>query len=266
MDREIKRDGYTIIKIKDGRPVVPVVAIGDLHFGSRNHDPVKLTKVLAWAQTNGALIILIGDLIENANKASIGAGVYEQVVPPQEQINRIIEILKPFVPQIIGAVKGNHEERTYKSTGIDPMKGICDTLNVPYCGWELFALITTDKHDGAGCAYSIYAVHSYSGNKSAGLALNWSENNIGTWIGNIDIVMRAHSHDLGFDVSPWMHLDTKNVHLTQRNRYYLMTGHYMTRPDSYIAASAGKAKPAGTVALWLTMDRKHRGVKPEYLL
>ena len=144
------------------------------------------------------------------------------------------------------------------------MQIIANQLDIPYCGWELFGIISSINKSNK-IAYTVYAAHSNTSNKSSGLALNWMETNMG-WI-NADIRFRGHSHDMGFDCGKEIcSIDPYNMTINSRIQYDVMTGHYMGRPNSYIASRGAKPKPIGTVACWLSMNNRDRKVWPEYLL
>lgn len=262
--REVKRGIYPVVRIKVNRDSVPIVPVGDAHVGSSTFDEAAFDRTIQWIIDKKAIWLGMGDLIEIANKTSPGAGVFEQVLQPQKQIDLIIDKLKPIADSCIGLIKGNHEERAFKNTGIDPTQIIANQLDVPYCGWELFGIVSTDRKSNK-IAYTIYAAHTNTSNKTSGLALNWMENNFG-WI-NADIRFRGHSHDMGFDCGKEVYsIDPYNMTVNSRVQYDVMTGHYMGRPNSYIASRGAKPKPVGTVACWLNMNSRDRKVWPEYLL
>jgi hypothetical protein len=260
---EAKRNTYPVVRARVRQGRIALLPIGDAHVGSRHYNEAAFKSVLKWGADHDALWVGMGDLMECATKSSIGSGVYEQTMSPQAQIDYLVELLRPHKDRCIGMVKGNHEERAYKGSGIDPMSVICHALQVPYSEWEYFGIIAADRN-GEGCAYSVYANHSYTGNKSAGLALNWSETNL-AYMG-ADILLRAHSHDMGFIPTEGMDIDKMHFSVEAKTRYIAMTGHYLKRANSYIAARGGKPKPTETVALWLTMDKDNRKVEPEYLM
>jgi hypothetical protein len=260
---ETKRGAYPVVRVRTDAPVLPVVAIGDTHCGSRHFNAAGLDAVIKWVTTRQAAWFGIGDLMECATKASVGSGVYEQVLSPQKQIDYLIEKLSPIATQCFGMIKGNHEERAYKTTGIDPMQIICNAIGVPYLEWEMFAILSAER-PSESCAYTLYACHSYSSSKTAGLALTWTEREM-AYMG-ADILMRAHSHDLGFDPSDGIEIDPGHFCVRANRRYSVMTGHYLNRANSYIAARGARPKPMGTVALHLSMDKDARKIEPEYLL
>ena len=62
--------------------------VGDLHFGSAQFDEK------AWQDYKKRIlndergyVVLVGDLLENATRYSVGSGVYEQRIRPRAQID-----------------------------------------------------------------------------------------------------------------------------------------------------------------------------------
>lgn len=258
--------GYRIVRAQmKTTPEVKVVGFGDLHLGSPHSDQKLALEVIEWIRKSGALWDGTGDLIECATRESVGAGVYEQIASPDDQMDDVVAMLKPIAAQCIGLIKGNHEERAYKMCGIDPMGYIAKVLDVPYCGWELWAVIS--RIPVAQRAWTVYAVHSSAGNKSGGLALAWTDREIRKYAAT-DIIMRAHHHAKGFDPVSTVVMQTTgpNPSVVEEERYLVSTGHFLRRAGSYAAGKALSPKPAGTVALALPVNRNTgRGVQPLYL-
>ena len=122
---------------------VTVVFLGDVHWGSPHCNRKMLVDILKWISiTPNAFVLLMGDMIEMSTKTSVGAGVYEQIRPPQEQIKETITFLKPIRHKILGYFSGNHEFRAYKDLGIDVADLISSVLEIPYLG---FTKLTTIK-------------------------------------------------------------------------------------------------------------------------
>ena len=97
-----------------------VILTGDFHIGIRGVD-VDVIKDVAKKYWRGKKVVLLGDLID----CGIDRGMqYDNILKPQEQI----DVLKPLLKEldIIGYVNGNHENRYYKTNGIDILKTIMD--------------------------------------------------------------------------------------------------------------------------------------------
>ena len=75
--------------------------------------------------------IIHGDVLEANSKTSVGEGVYEQTLTPDEQLEEIYKILKPIRGKILGISRGNHEVRASKNEGIDLINVLCRQLDVP---------------------------------------------------------------------------------------------------------------------------------------
>jgi hypothetical protein len=204
----------------------------------------------------------MGDIIENATKRSIGAGVYEQTIPPRDQITLAYEMLKEIPKEnFIGAIGGNHEARTCKDSGFDPMMILCDKLDIPYLGNELFGIISRPD----AISYTIYANHSLTGGKTRGLVENAIERDWMRWI-DADIILKAHDHNLGFsDPIPTYSIDAVHRSVSVRERYIGLTGSCLTRSGSYATAVPYSPKPQGALAIYLTMKQHQRSIRHELI-
>lgn len=256
------RNKYTYLDISTDKETEYIVFLGDVHLGARNFNEKVFNNVLKFCKEKNAIIFLIGDLIENSNKISIGAGWVEQTMTPQKQIECCTDLLKPLSKQIAGSIIGNHEERTYKNTGVNPTEIIAYNLGIEYCKDEFFGSISRQQKSGS-CAFSFYGSHSMSGHKNSGLAANavmrdWS-------FMRADIIAKAHGHDRDFLDNDYMEIDKLNKGVAMHRQWILLTGHYLDREDSYNSRKPSKPKALGTIALKLTLDRNGRKIEPVYL-
>jgi len=261
MNLSVNRKEYVCIKLDVKSDKVQLIGFGDLHIGAKTYDEKKAKEVRDYIKSENCYWIGMGDFCECATKRSIGAGVYEQLISPNEQIKYLRSFLKPIADKCIGFVKGNHEERSFKESGTDIADVICYELGMPYCGWECFGSICGDRK-----AYKFYAVHSYTSNKTGGLALNTLERDIERMFGNFQIIMRGHTHKNVVHITEYFEIDTRNNMVLVRPRVHLITGHYLKRADSYASARPMRGDPPGTIALELDL-RHHKDfmIKPIYL-
>lgn len=261
-----KRNGYFIAKKITDHKLLPVACIADSHCGHRNFSEPHFRKIIDWIAENDAVWFGGGDLIECSTKTSVGAGWAEQSITPQEQIDYMIEALRPIAHNCLGLVNGNHEDRAFKATGINPTQIICNSIRAPYAGDELFGIFAADKDKaGKGKSYTLYACHTHKSNKTTGLAFN-GLHDVEKWAG-MNILCKGHGHDMGLSPPNIAYeIDTRNMAVVEIERYMWLVGHYLHRPDSYIAKASGRPKPIGTIALWLDMDpNKPRRVNGEYV-
>jgi hypothetical protein len=260
---------YPVIRVITERELLPVVCIADLHYGHQNHDTETFHNVVKWIKDNGALVYLVGDLIDNGNKRSIADSSYTQVKTPQQQIEGITEELMPIKNQIAGSVCGNHEDRTFKEMGIDVSAIIAGNLGVYYVGAELFSCICRHMYSKStkakvkGIAYSLYAVHSTRTAKTTGLTYNMVERD---WLKflHFDLIVKAHGHDMGLSepkISYEMNFINPNVNIKEKRVW--LTGNYLKRVNSYAAKGPYGPKPLGTMAAWLHLKPGEKYIRGE---
>ena len=58
--------------------------------------------------------------------------MYEQNLNPQQQFDDLAVMLEPYSGDFIGMLRGNHEDRLYKTVGFDMSKVLAKTLGIPY--------------------------------------------------------------------------------------------------------------------------------------
>lgn len=199
---------------------------GDVHWGHPSCDREKALGYLEWAEKADARIILMGDLIENSTRASVGAGVYEQTSNPDQQIAEILDVLEPHRGRILGLLTGNHEERTFKDSGVDPSRYIARVLDVPYLRYAGFLRLYV-----GGTGYTVYATHG-----AAGAATSAGKLNAIKKLSNVaeaDVYLMGHVHDLVAETSLRQVVDTKNKTVRERRRHFVITGNFLTYHDSY---------------------------------
>lgn len=120
---KLPKKKFSYQKQKDGEPYlwikfpknahkerIKILPLADVHYGHKSCDVKDFKNDIEYIKnTPGVYTFLNGDMIENANKLSIGGGVYEQDKMPNEQIHDIVEMLAPISDKILWSVIGNHE-------------------------------------------------------------------------------------------------------------------------------------------------------------
>ena len=261
----IDRSGnYPIARIRVPRGMQALINFSDLHVGHPNFKESVLDMGIRWALEYEALCIGGGDWMENATKHSIGAGVVEQIMTPQEQIEYLKGKFAPLKDRFIGVYTGNHEDRTYKETGLDPMQIIAGALGLPYFPVEFFGIVSACDKTGHNTSYSVYAVHSDSGHKSSELSLNKIHSDW-AWV-HADIKMKSHDHQLGFDWAETISVNKNTTSILERKEYAVLTGSCLGREGSYAAKKPRRPGSLGMIGLWLDMDRGAYSVRPEFLM
>ena len=112
---------------------VTLCPISDVHLGSqsfcREYFEYSL-EILSRIKKNRR-ILLGGDLIEHASK-TVGNSAFHTTLSLDDQIDEIINYLKPFKKDISYACIGNHEYRSSKDIDLDVTAIIARELKIPH--------------------------------------------------------------------------------------------------------------------------------------
>ena len=201
---------------------VHVYPIGDVHKGAHGFDKKAFQRYIEKIENDPmAVVIVLGDLIDNATQGSKGC-VFSQREMPQKQIETIIELLYPIRDKIIFFTIGNHEERTFRQTGSDPGYTMCLGLGCLDKYNYVHGYITINA---CGKPYKIYATH-----------------NIGKSESKIKTTARAHPD---CDLIIGAHIHTPKVVLVHQQLYsgkiktqYAMICNAWLNDESYAISAA----------------------------
>ena len=225
-----------------------LIPIGDLHYGSPQSDPQKFIDTLKYCADSNAWILLMGDLLECATRNSVGAGVYEQLQPLDPQLDWITDTLAPYKDIIIGAHHGNHEERAYKESGINPTKRMCRELGIRYLGWGAFHSLNVQ-----GQRYIVFSAHGASGavlpHTKIKACLDLARGN------DADLYLHAHLHTLDTHTSVYRTYDTRNKIIVDRKRYFALTGSFLNYGEGYAEMKCLPPEKTGVIKVKLFGDR-----------
>lgn len=205
-----------------------IYAIGDLHVGHTKFNEGILKETLKEIKDNKEVsrILLMGDLLECATKTSIGAGLFETNLTPEEQQMYIEEIFEPFKDIIDGVVIGNHEDRIYQSTSIDVIRSFCKSLGIPYLKYNGIVNYAWNKK-----AYTVNMWHGAGGGGTIGSALNkcvkMSEKTFA------DVYLMGHVHKLADTTRRIKLPDTRNNKLVDIKQTFVLTGSALNYDESY---------------------------------
>ena len=155
---------------------IKILPLGDLHIGDRNLDKKLLKETIQRIQDDpDCYCILLGDIVDNAIRTSIG-DIYGADIPsPMDQLAEGVRIFEPIKDKILGCVIGNHEERTARHTGIDITSLLCQQLGLADLYSPTSALIWLQIHkqgETHKSTYSIYCSHGMGNGRKPGSATN----------------------------------------------------------------------------------------------
>ena len=144
--------------------------------------------------TPNCYCLLDGDLMDTAIASSIG-DTYSSTHNPMEQLQECVNLFAPIKDKIIAVVGGNHENRIYRSDGIDITQLMCNQLGISdrYSPTTalMFLRFGEDKKHRKVC-YSLYMTHGSGGGRKEGGKINRLADLAG--IVDADIYLMAHTH------------------------------------------------------------------------
>lgn len=187
------------IKVDLGNDVysVKLYPLGDLHVGSGHFTQKEFEGIVEEIRlTPNAVVILNGDLINNAIKTSV-SDTYGEKLTPEQSIDYLVNVLSPIKEKIIGVTEGNHEVRTYKLTGINILKNLCYRLNImdkyhPISNVIFLSFGKSRGRDTVRNTFSIYHTHGHGGGRTVGAKANGVHRL--SQVVHADLYIHSHTH------------------------------------------------------------------------
>ena len=239
---------YQLVQLPDSlfqSGEVLVAPLYDVHFGHFACKREKLLSYLRWIEeTPNVLAFIGGDLLENALDDGRGMS-YSQDIPPDAQINEICKLLAPIAHKILFTLPGNHEHRTMKRAGIDPMKIVADTLDIPYFSGPVYCSIL-----GMGYKWKVYAFHGSCSGQTKGGKLN-AAGRPRIFTDGVQFFVSGHTHDPVIASETCITEDPANCRLVYKTQWTVVAPSFLRYERTY-AYEAGWPPPGkGGVALRL---------------
>lgn len=203
-----------------------LIPFGDVHLGHPTCNVDKVKKTLKFIEDTDCKVILMGDLLECANKGSVGAGWVEQTMSPQEQLHEWMELLAPIKDKILILLTGNHELRAWKDTGFDPSAVLAKLLDVPYGGYAAMLYVRVGKQ-----GYVIHAQHGSSGARYTHTKLQAAKRTATHTAA--DLYLYGHVHSLVADSEDKRYYDKRLKGIRVRKQYFVLTGSFVEYEGSY---------------------------------
>lgn len=204
--------------------------LGDWHFGSPQSDEKFIKMVVKHIAADPiGYWVGMGDLMENALISTPG-DIYGQTMPPTDQMDHIVGLLKPIEKKGLFMISGNHEQRTMKLAGIIPEQYMSAMLHIPYLGYSAMAMLQLDRAHRSFRSFSAYFHHNYGGGSKSGAKVGAAEK-LRLIAPTVDAIFSAHVHLTSRVAHKWF--EPGELHAIERLGYDYQTGSALTWNKSY---------------------------------
>lgn len=198
MEEEILTQGELVYYAHELDPefdCIDLPPISDIHYGNPLFSMRHLKQTLDFLDRPNAYSLLNGDLCEAALRTSKGE-IYKQVGSPENQRDKIGDILYPYRKKFLGAVDGNHEYRIWTEAGIHIVRDIAKRLEIPYRSEGLLHKISfgggNSSHEDRPYVFWLYQTHGYGGARTASAKAVKVERT-SSWM-HADAYLMSHDH------------------------------------------------------------------------
>ena len=181
-------DDFILIKEKfDDMSQLNLYPLGDVHIGAKECNLELLNKWITTVKNDPyGRVVIIGDIMNMGLKSS-KSNVYEEVLSPMKQKEMCYELLSPIADKIIAGCSGNHEYRTVKEVGTNPLYDVFCRMRIEdrYRESACCLKLTVGKCGKNPNTYGVVLTHGKSKNKD----LDWTYA-----VDGADIFISGHTH------------------------------------------------------------------------
>lgn len=176
---------------------IKLYVLCDVHLGDPCADLKELERVCNFIkETPNCYCILLGDILNTAI-ANSKSDIYSETLNVHQAQQLALEYLMPIKDKIIAMTPGNHENRVWRSVGVDVSLWLAEKLGIQdkYRN-NLLVLDIKFGRDKSGSPYHLKVVGQhggYGGGRKLGSAMSAVEDMDGI-VANGDIYVRAHTH------------------------------------------------------------------------
>lgn len=178
---------------------IEIHPMADLHIGDAHSDYKGILERIEYIKnTPNAYCILDGDLMDTAIANSVG-DTYGARLQPMEQLKHCVKLFEPIKDKVLAVLTGNHENRVYRTDGIDITQVMCSQLGLQdkYSPTTALLFVRFGKdnvrgHHSRRQLYTIYVTHGAGGGRKEGGKANRLADLSG--IVDADIYIHAHTH------------------------------------------------------------------------
>lgn len=199
---------------------INIYPVADVHLGSllcNEREWKNFVKRIAAEEDS--YIVLLGDLIDNSTRNSVGSP-YDAALRPLEQKKLMEQYLTPLRDKILAITSGNHEARSMKDVDADLTEDIASKLDIEdrYRREICYVKISLGKRgDGATTSvFNLVLTHGAGGGSLTGASVNKNER-FASIIENADVFIAAHTHKPAVTKPRRLVIDTRSGTVSERD-------------------------------------------------
>ena len=203
---------------------VVVNILSDLHIGNPLTDEEKIVRYLKYVADHDNYLILNGDLIECVTRTSKGDIYQLRPASPDDQVDRVVDMLEPIRDRILGITSGNHELR---SDGHDYSREIANRLGVPHSPLAILYILRVGRkpHNGKPFVYSVYQTHGSGTGTSPGSQAGAMDRYGRSVVA--DVVIVSHMHNSMVTATNYLIPDLYNKGLMEKRQVVILSPSFM---------------------------------------
>ena len=238
---------------------IKIFPLADFHHGHRSSNREMMQRCVdRIVGDDNCLTFQGGDLTENSGRYSVGGGVYEQIMPPQQQQDEMTEIIRPLAHKCMFGSSGNHGYRSWKAVGLDPDMNIAKAFDIPY--------FLGQYHIDINWRDNLYTLVGYHGKGGAMSPKGRLDALIKTArlneIADYHVMFHLHTRMQTEFVIPKR--DRKNMKLIDHKSRAVLFGGFLNYWREYCDTGAMEKTFIGTYSLILCADGKKRILEEDF--
>ncbi len=243
---------------------VIVYPLGDVHIGDKACDMKRFNKYMEHAMIDDGtprFVIGTGDWMNVATRAS-KTSPFDQDLTLDDQLDMAYETLRPLGDRLLAMVIGNHEDRLTGLAGFDPMKHLCERLNVPYLGYSGVVALrihgtrkSKSNRKGLIPQYVFYIHHCSGGGDTPGGKMNRVVK-LAQVFPDADIYLGGHTHGEGTYKQSIFRWDRGHHKIVEKDRIFVNTGAFLKYDGSYAEAKQMVPTSRGAPSITLSGSKK----------
>jgi len=207
---------YIVVSIPDSLKCrkLNIVPISDVVLGSSECDMELFDKYINWISTQEEVYVFLnGDILAPVPKQGVPKEDYDPLVFAYVLAQKILSIRH----KILWAQQGDDEAKMARNDGLDPLKIVCEKLDIPYFDEPVYADICWK-----GNVFTFFCLHGRTRAIQKGAKLNAALRPRDFQEHSMFTVM-SHAGDAISKDIPRICQDQRNFVLVERSEYYLIS-------------------------------------------